>query len=171
MDQAIAGEISESTARTRINYAKWIWQIVSWDGILPFLLWSTPIAICSFVEDDGKESRTAWLALSAIFLSGIAFVVRFCCGLRYLSQNHCENLRGTQFICLSGGIGFLWLSDMLLIGCYDVWLNEFKTITDILLALTVWYSIYLPLMIVAMYPGREPVSEPMERLGNWEVRC
>ena len=162
--------MSEASSRTRINYAKWIWQIVSWDGILPFILWSTPILICTFVEDNGKDdTRSAWLVLSAIFFSGIAFVVRFCCGVRYLGKNHCESWRGAQFLCLSGGIGFLWLSDMLLIGCYDVWLHEFKTVTDILLALTLWYSIYLPLMIVATYPGREPI--PSTQIGNWEIEC
>lgn len=155
--------------RTRINYAKWIWQIVSWDGILPFILWAAPIAICSFVEDDGKESRAGWLAMSAIFLSSVAFIIRFCCGVRYLGTNDCVSWRGAQFICLSIGIGILWISDMVLISCYDVLWDETTSIAEILLFHTVWYSIYLPLMIIAMYPGREPI--PSTQLGNWEIEC
>jgi hypothetical protein len=33
-----------------------------------------------------------------------------------------------------------------------------------------FYTVYLLCMIIAMYPGREPVpQEELTRIGNWEI--
>jgi len=162
---------TDESVTTRINYRSWLWRVIALDGLLPLVMWSAPIIVCWLVEDDEGDGQEASLAMTAIFLSLGALCLRFWHGTKHIGSNHCgKNFRAVQFLCFIAGIAFLWLTDMLAISCYDVWKESFDSVQEVIVFLSIWYAIYLPFMVVAMYPGREPKATKAVRLGNWDVQ-
>lgn len=104
-----------------------------------------------------------------ILLPIAAFFIRLVVGLRHIRANQCGPLfRNLQQLFLFVGI----LSLVVVDACLILQLNipgaavRAEILTGFLL---VTGCIYLPCMIVAMYPGREPIQT--SAIGNWDVEC
>jgi hypothetical protein len=98
-----------------------------------------------------------------------AFFFRLIVGMRHIRANQCGPwFRGLQQLFLFVGI----LSLVVVDACLILQLNipgaaaQAEILAGFFL---VTGLIYLPSMIVAMYPGREPIQT--NAIGNWDVEC
>lgn len=166
MDQAIAGEISETTARTRVNYAKWIWRVVTWDGVVPLVMFGLPHVMRAALPNLDHARATEFFILPP----SIALLVRLVVGYFYTTTNNCPTwLKSAQQLSLVVGIVMLALSDFFMAASVVNVGNPDENSGHLF-----WMSLFVlamafPLMIFVLYPGREPI--PSTQLGNWEIEC
>lgn len=136
----------------RTHYRHWLLTLVTWDGLLPVLVLVTP-AVVSFFFPNQREAREA----VGILLPIVAFLVRFCIGLRHIKTNHCnEWLRRLQVVALILGLFQLVMIDSLVLLAHEMPIANFKDPAEFI----VWgviITIYLIPMAIALYPGRKKI--------------
>jgi hypothetical protein len=156
-------------SRSRINYSAWMWRVVACDGALPLAVWGVPYVLPLLAP--GEERKVSL----AIILTAIgALLVRWYLGAPHIRKNHCRpGFQRIQFGCLVGALVVMVNTDALLMTIHDI--GGPPRFEEVALLLAVPYAIYLTLMAVAMYPGREPIAaegeaERVETIGNWKLR-
>lgn len=153
---------------TRINYRAWLLRVVVWDGVIALLLMLAPLVLQWALKKDGQNDENEMMLL-VIFIPIGAFLLRWFIGARHLDKNRCsQNFRQFQTFCFFGGLVAMLLGDCLVLGLHDMLPPDQKLVP--LVMLIPFYTVYLLCMIIAMYPGREPVpKEELTRIGNWEI--
>jgi hypothetical protein len=161
-------ETTTETSPTRINYRAWMLRVVVWDGVIAVLLMLAPLVLQRMLIKDGQNDeneRMMWV----VFIPIGAFLLRWLIGGRHLDTNHCSpNFRQFQTFCFFLGLGMMLFGDCLVLSLHDM-LPADQALVPFLMLMP-FYAIYLVCMIIAMYPGREPIpAEELTRLGNWEI--
>ena len=159
--------MSEPTARTRINCTKWIWRVVTWDGVLPLVMFGLPYLIHWLLPNlDVNQELPVKIGIGVICVTG---AIRTWVVYLYIHSNACSQLvRKRQELAMVFGLtmlsGFDWFMAHLVLNGRMLAPEE-----QILGFCAVLYVMSLSLMIFALYPGREPI--PSTQLGNWEIEC
>jgi hypothetical protein len=148
----------------RLHLSKWLIRVLTWDSVMPVVLIAVPHAVHWLFPQAVKA-----IELLGVFLPITAFFVRLVVGWRHINANYCSPwARGLQQGVLFVGIFSLVLVDAALILQINIpQANEKFEILMVFLAVSVF--IYLPSMVIAMYPGREPVASTA--IGNWDVEA
>ena len=152
-----------SQIESRINYRRWFWRVLAWDGILPLIVWIAPYLLAQILPNR-EEPRMLGIILTAI---GV-FLLRWFMGSDHVASNHCSSpIKQLQYGCFFAGLVVMLLMDALLLALHGLmqpgeWLG-------MAIILVLPFSLYLVLMAIAMYPGREPAPSNRLRVGNWEV--
>lgn len=134
-------------------------RMVSWDGMLPALIWSSPLVLRLLLPDQPIAIEAA-----AIILPMAAFFLRFRVGKRHIATNACGTvMRGFQLVMLCIGIFLLVLIDAVMILAHIVPEGVAINTTDKLVFAGLYLS-YLSAMALAMYPGMDP--RPAARLSH-----
>jgi len=136
---------------TRIDYGSWLFRMVAWDGLFPVVVLTVPMVV-QFLFPKQRDA----ILVPALSLPIAGFFVRMVVGSGYIESNHCgKMLRRLQGLALFCGAMLLVVIDCLLILAreIDLFTAEDEFVWVILI------SIYLTLMLIAMYPGRSPVVE------------
>ena len=156
---------------TRINYGAWLWRVFTWDGVIALALMAAPLVLQQVLREDGeidnRDDREAMLA--AIFIPIGALLLRFWIGSRHLALNRCgDRFLQFQSFCFFAGLFAMLLGECIVLSVHDM-LPPGDFVIPLVMILP-FYAVYLACMTVAMYPGREPISEQNRtRIGNWEV--
>jgi len=147
----------------RINYRAWFWRVLAWDGLLPLVVLAAPYVIKTLVPD-----REEPLMLAVILTAIGVFLLRWVVGAKHIAGNCCgPSTRQVQYFCFFAGLVVMLMIDAFALALHDM-LQPGEFI-GLAIVLSIPFSIYLTLMTIAMYPGREPSPPPGERLGNWEI--
>lgn len=146
----------------RINWRKWCWRLVAWDGVLPIVLLGLPHVIRWAIPNADKLIEV----IGVVFPIG-AFFIRVISGWLHINENHCgPRLRSAQQAALFCGVFVLVFFDAFMILLLNIPAGAIQQVEIVATAVVV-FSIYLPCLTFAMYPGREPV--PCTVVGNWEI--
>jgi hypothetical protein len=146
----------------RLNVSNWIIRVLTWDTILPLILIAVPHTVHWLFPQAGKV-----IEVLGVLLPIVAFFVRLPIGLRHIADNHCPPwLRAIQQVALFLGIFGLVIVDAALILQIKV-LEENGRFAMLIIFSVVTFCLYLPCMVLAMYPGYEPV--PSTQIGNWKA--
>lgn len=159
-DQAkLFGEIE--VEQQSVPFGQWLWLILAWDGILPFLVVGLPLLV-----------RWAWPAAHGlkefvcIALPIVAFLFRLGIGLIHISRNRCGPwMRKSQGIVLFFAVFFFVVVDIMLIESQDIAMRGIRLQSSEKLVIAALYLGYLMKMAFALYPGKKrlvtaPVAEP-----------
>lgn len=135
----------------RIDFGFWLRRIVTWDGLLPILMWLAPWAI-----ETVLPNRRGAIEIAAVVLPIVALFLRFHSGIRQIASNRCAKLfRGVQFAVFVIGILPLVLFDCFMMLAHLMPAGGPMAAEDVFVC-TVLLLIYLTAMTIAMYPGRLP---------------
>ena len=134
-----------------INYRSWLFRIFAWDALLPVVVVLVP-TVLGFLFPNHRGP----IEIAAVTLPITALFLRFAAGKRHIQTNQCGTpLRCVQYCTLCIGILELFVIDALLILSHVMPKNQLPMTDTELLVWTILIAIYLMLMAVAMYPGRE----------------
>ena len=149
----------------RISFRSWLLRVVAWDGVLPLVLLGLPHGIhFLFPEAAGA------IEILGVLLPIAAFFTRLVVGFRHIRENHCPALlQQLQYVVLFLGILGLVMFDAVMILQLNLPQGAMQP-GDLLVLFGIVFAIYLPCMILAMYPGREAVART-EQVGNWEIEA
>lgn len=158
---------TSDSSPTRINYRAWLLRVLAWDGVLPLLLWLSPFVVRLILPGIKDEAGV----LLAVPLPICLFFLRIWVGAKHVDANHCgPKFRVVQYYCFLFGILLLLFVDALLLALHGELAGNLAGYLELLQDLSIPLAIYLSLMAVAMYPGREPIPEDERtRVGNWDV--
>jgi hypothetical protein len=154
-------DTESSTNRQADGYVDiWDWalRVATWDGLLPACVLAVPILI-----DQLCPQNRVLIDLVGGGLPIVAFLVRLLVGTWHICLNRCSELVSAIQTCLLWVAVFLFVFvDTMLILSHQV--KGVFASRDDCVAMAVVVSIYLPCMIIAMYPGRKklrgnPLSE------------
>ena len=139
---------------------KWIFRIVTWDGLLPAAIWLSPLAVQFLIPD-----RRGAVELTAVFLPVAAVVLRFHAGQKRIWLNHCRpGMQRLQLAALCLGIFLLMFIDAVMILSHIMPKGAAFAANSDRIIWAVFYLTYVFSMAVAMFPGRiQPASIPAER--------
>jgi|GEM_PF-3631047 len=144
--------MEDRTPKGRIDFGKWILTVLTWDGVLPAITLTLPVAI-NWLFPRGNEV-IGWVAVAFPI---VAFFVRIAVSGSQIVGNYCSP--GMQWFQSFAFILALFV--MMVIDAIVLTFASMKNIvgdSEFFLASACLMSVYLPLMIFAMYPGRTPVE-------------
>jgi hypothetical protein len=137
----------------QIDFAGWLFRLLTWDGVLPVCILAVPGLIERAVPNRGA------IEFAAVALPTAFFFVRIVKGCHHIDGNHCgPGFQRLQVWALVVGVFVLVFLDAIMILSHVMprgALNggDFQVMAIML-------AIYLIPMAVAMYPGRsKPLSE------------
>jgi len=129
-------------------WIRWLVRAVGWDGVLPSIVWATPLLISAIAPGNRRLAEIALLVLPVI-----AVLVRYYAGRNAINRQQVgKGLRRCQQGALLAAIGLLllldawWYLTFLLPADPTTW--PFSRSTAIRL-----YLVYFLLALFAMYPG------------------
>lgn len=132
----------------------WIFSVVKWDGILPAIVWSIPTLVRALFPNQRGPVEVV-----AIVLPIFAIVFRFYLGKRVIVSNNCGTvMRCLQMVALCVGIFFFFVVDALMI-LVQIMPPAAPLQARELAVLVVLFSIYFGIMLIAMYPGPDPLVD------------
>lgn len=132
----------------RVDIISWAIRVAAWDGLLPIFVLSVPV-----LTDSLLPNRPDLSDLVGAGLPIIAFVIRLFVGTRHIWSNGCCHLvRVLQSLLLWVVVFLFVLVDTMLIIAHQFPGAGMKPAD--LRDMEIVLSIYLPCMVVAMYPGR-----------------
>lgn len=141
----------------KINFRQWIFDVISWDGILPLCIFAISFAVAQFVAQNQFPAELLMVALPII-----GVLIRFTIGKRKILSNYCPIwFRVIQFVCLGVAVVFFMAFDFFVV------LGAFINKNAVLgpadwMVLGVIGAIYLTLVTCAMFPGRRPELSTIE---------
>jgi hypothetical protein len=142
----------------------WILRIAKWDGLLPAVVWTSPI----LVQLVFPNVRGA-IELVAVALPIAALLLRYLIGKRHIDSNRCSLLtRRIQMLALCVGSIVLMLIDSVMILTHVMPKGAAFATTGDVIVWGVLYAIYILSMTIAMYPGCAKSShvQPPENMGR-----
>lgn len=132
-------------ALRRIDYYRWFWRVVAWDGLLPILVITTSIIVRAHLRN--YPLLVEFVAVTVPFTF---FWIRARVGISQVLRNNCSQiLRSVQFGLFGVAILFLVLLECLVI----------LSPPEVLFAdrnrrfIGLFSMAYLLVMIIAWYPG------------------
>lgn len=130
-------------------WISWLVRAVGWDGVLPSIVWATPLLVRAIAPGNRRLAE-----ISLIVLPVAAVLVRYYAGRKAIDRQHVgKGIRRLQLGALLAAIGVLllldawWYLTFLLPPEPTTW--PFSRWTAIRL-----YLAYFLLALFAMYPGR-----------------
>ena len=142
--------------RGQMMITKWIQRVAGWDGLLPGIVWGVSAIVISILPGNWSPIEAIVLVLLAVVLPICAFLFRLRFGWQAIQSNHCGWIaRSIQYLAFGIGVFLLCMLD----GCVVLFqvVPRGAGVLDNWRPLVVIYLIYLSLMTVAMYPGKERV--------------
>lgn len=137
-----------------INYSQWLLRIIGWDGILPVFVASLAFAIASIFGNN-------WLLAEAlvIVLPIVALFIRFSIGYKHIRRNYCGKMfKGIQTGALGLAVFIMLFADFLVVLLAFIPKNDRHPPPEDVPIYIVALTVYLVLVVIAMYPGRESAS-------------
>lgn len=134
-----------------MNSLPWIMRLITWDGLLPALVWLSPYVIGVLLPNHDKAIEAA-----AILIPILALLFRFYLGTQYIFSNHCScRFRKVQLVLFCIGLLLLLLIDSLMIlsSILPQMPRDHPVHFKEQVFMVGFFSLYFILMIVAMYPG------------------
>jgi hypothetical protein len=155
---------AEAGTVERVNYGSWLRTLIAWDGLLPGCIVILPTAI-----EILFPNRRGAIEIAALILPITAFFLRVRAGKHHIASNRCSvAFRRFQFCVFCFAIFPLVLIDCFLVLSHVMPKGAlFEADTDWLIWV-ILFAIYLTLMAVAMYPGRDapsPANSPLTEFG------
>ncbi len=142
----------------RLSIGSWMLRLITWDGVAPAFVWSTPFFIRSVISN----CRIA-IELTAVVLPIIAFFIRYHVGRRHISSNNCGAImRSLQVAALCAGILVLVLIDAVMILTHVMPRGAAFAATSDLIIWAVLYAVYLSAMTFALYPGSSRLADTLD---------
>jgi hypothetical protein len=134
---------------TASDIREWVIRIVKWDGILPAVVWTSPILVQLLFPN------VRWaIEIVAVILPIIALLMRFMIGKRHIDSNRCKPLtRRLQLAVLCIGSIVLLLIDSVMILTHVMPKGAAFATTGDVIVWSALYGIYVASMTIAMYPG------------------
>jgi hypothetical protein len=130
-------------------YRIWFGRIVTYDGVLPLMVWLTP-----WLASVAFPNRRGLIEILAILLPVIGFLIRYYRGRRLIDSNLCSlRFRRCQFASLCVGLVLLAFIDCVIVLLYVMPRGAMDNVSDWVVFLFLG-SAYFSLMAGAMYPGR-----------------
>ena len=68
-----------------VDYTRWLVHLITWDGIVPGIMFSVPILVRRFGPQN--NDRAIVLAIVLALIAGI--LLRFGFGMRHINENYC----------------------------------------------------------------------------------
>lgn len=134
-----------------VNYGRWLFQVIAWDGLLPAAVVLAPWGI-QWVFPN----RPGMIEIAGVTIPIVAFFVRVAAGRRHISSNHCGGiLRCLQYIVFGLACLVLLLVDAFVILSHIVPQGVAANEEDLMI-LAWLLSLYLLAMTFALFPGRQP---------------
>ena|ERR1700677_1040572 len=131
--------VTKSTVRLRA----WLCRVVGWDGLLP-----ASVALLALAVRPLKNEGLIQFAAVAVPIC--ALLVRLKVGMWHVASNNCpRSVRRFQYCLFYVGVLMLLYLDMIVISVGDLRVDS----PNDLLACGLFFSIYLLLMAIAMFPG------------------
>ncbi len=138
-----------------INYSQWILRIIGWDGILPVFVASLSVAVAFIFGNNRPLAETLMVVLPIV-----ALLFRFTIGRKHIRRNYCgEMFKGIQTGALGLAVLILLFADFFVVLTAFIPKNRRHPPPEDVPIYIVALTIYLVLVVFAMYPGREP-AEP-----------
>jgi len=139
-----------------VNYRLWLCRLIAWDGILPAFVLLTPIIGLMLL---GPLNADIVIVVASVFVPNVVLIMRMKLGVRHIQSNNCSALLKTvQCIFLLVAIFILFCCDVLLVIIHLMPAGQaFEKNQWSIFGLG--YCVYLTLMSIAMYPGRTPIDE------------
>ena len=149
-----SSDLHVNPTMTRINYARWLLRVLTWDTLLPVGISILPRAIDLVLPNQPRV-----IDFASVIAPIVAFFLRLRAGGQQISSNQCSELvQGWQAFVFCFAIFPLVLVDALLIlwpalpkGGRNIQPGDWM----ILIYLS---AFYLTGMVIAMYPGRSPAT-------------
>ena len=139
---------------TPINYRQWILRIIYWDGILPIFVSFVSVAVASFLGNNRPLAETLMVVLPIV-----ALFIRFSIGRKHILGNNCGGIfKGVQTGALGFAILIFLFADFLVVLSAFIPKNRGLPPPEDVPIYIVALLLYLVLVIIAMYPGRESAS-------------
>lgn len=137
----------------RLNLIAWLLAVALWDGLLPVGIVLLP-ALVHLAIPNHREP----IEIIAIVVPMVAFFVRIVVGSQRIRSNHCARwFQVLQFALFFLAALILVLLDAVVILSHVMPAGAFAPSDYTIFA--IMFAIYYFLMLLAMYPGREPVPE------------
>lgn len=147
----------------RIDFGSWLRRIVTWDGLLPIVMWLAPWGIEAVLPN-----RRGAIEIAAVVLPIVAVFLRFHAGMRQITSNRCAKfVRGVQIAVFVIGILPLVLFDCFMMLAHLMPAGGPMPAEDVIVW-SVFLLIYLTAMTIAMYPGRLPPEPTMFSIPEFE---
>ncbi|HVA50266.1 MAG TPA: hypothetical protein VNH11_28185 [Pirellulales bacterium] len=133
----------------RIDFGFWLRRVVTWDALLPIVIWVAPSVIEVLLPN-----RRGAMEIAALVLPIAAVFLRFRAGMRHIASNRCSRLvRGVQVAVFMVGMLPLILFDCFMILSHNMPALGPMPAEDVIVW-SILLSIYVTAMVIAMYPGR-----------------
>ena len=140
-------------AAGRLNVISWFWGLAVWDGLLPLGIVLVPMLVQLILPNQRKP-----IELIAVVVPIAALLLRLRAGNRRIWSNHCTpGFQSFQLTVFLLAIFILFIFDAILILMHIMPPGAFTP--GELRGFAILFGIYYLLMIIAMYPGREPIQE------------
>jgi hypothetical protein len=138
----------------KVNYGRWLFRLITWDGLLPGCVVLVPTVI-EFLIPNNRGA----IEFASVMLPVIGLLIRIRLGLRHIGSNHCTvAARCFQLCAFVLGILLLGLIECVLMLTHVMPPLIFVDWTDIV-ECAIPFLIYATLMAIAMYPGRAPSQQ------------
>lgn len=137
----------------RINFISWLSAVVFWDGVLPVGVILLPMLVQLLFPH-----QRAPVELIAVGVPIVAFFVRIRAGATRIRSNRCgRTFQSLQLGAFGLGIFILVIFDAVMILMHIMPPDAFSH-SDLIIFGILYLAYYL-LMLMAMFPGREPTEE------------
>ncbi len=134
-----------------MTISRWWIRLVSWDGLLPLAVWYIPQCIEIFFP-----GRRGAIEIASLVVPVMAVLIRYYIGMELIRNNHCsKRFRIVQKAIFCIGILMLVMVDCVLILMHVMPKNPNGGNSDDLILILSFFGVYLLIMGVAMYPGRQ----------------
>lgn len=143
-------------AADRVNLRTWLFRVLAWDSLLPTAVATVPFG----VELVAPNCRGA-MEITAVVMPIVAFLVRVRVGTGHIGSNHCgQSMRVLQLVAFCLALLPLLLFDAFLILSHVMPKGAMTAGDRVILAAAL--LVYVGLMVIAMYPGRQDLLPPDE---------
>lgn len=133
----------------RVDYARWFIHLLTWDGVVPIVMWSLPFLMRRFGPPNNDQAFV--FAVVGGLIVGI--LLRYAFGMRHIRSNYCSvRVKSLQRAGLFAMIGLLVLIETLL--CFMPPIPPGGLNMPDLIFFSVVFTGYLLVMATILYPGR-----------------
>jgi len=138
----------------------WLLRLITWDSLLPGLVWSVPYVIAALLPGNRGAIEAA-----AVILPIAALFFRYRVGRRHIASNFCGPLmRRFQVAALCFGIFVMVFFDTVMMLTHVMPKGAAVATINDLIVWMVLYSVYLAPMTFAMYPGSRWNGDPADAM-------
>jgi hypothetical protein len=133
-----------------MNIRLWLFRLITWDGVLPVVVWTSPFLIRLILPNDQRA-----LELAIVIIPAMSLVVRIYAGMHFINRNNCAvGFRILQMRALCVGTFLLLFIDLAFLFQTHIAPKGVRVVNPVAQSLcSAVLAIYLLSMAVAVYPG------------------